>query len=189
MAYKILIADNDAATLQILENALGEIATVVSAASGAEAITKASSDSPDLILLGVDMPGMDGYEVCKKLKRNARTKKIPLLLLCEEPEGAKGLKLEILGLELGALGYVAKPIQPQVVKAKVNSLLQHLSTPSAPTDPQPTPPPPPPTPPPGPPVSGRSRMIIEDDDDEPSRAGGGIFMGFFKFAALIVLLF
>ncbi|MFH0724804.1 MAG: response regulator [Pseudomonadota bacterium] len=94
---------------------------MITALSGAEGIETAMRETPDTILLDIKMPGMDGYEVCKRLKENEVTRHIPVIMISaikKEPEDyAKGL-------ECGADGYLPKPIDEHVLVAQVNSALR-----------------------------------------------------------------
>jgi DNA-binding response OmpR family regulator len=95
---------------------------VVQAANGQEALEKATAEQPDLILLDVSMPRLDGYEVCKLLKGQESTKDIPIAFL-----SARGQETEIKhGLELGAEEYILKPFAPDVLQQRVGSLLARL---------------------------------------------------------------
>jgi putative two-component system response regulator len=78
------------------------------------------SNIPDLILLDIVMPGMDGYEVCRRLKENSSTSGIPVIFLTAKSEAED----ERLGLELGAVDYITKPISPPIVLARVKTHLQ-----------------------------------------------------------------
>ncbi len=118
---KILIVDDTPENLQILVDALKRDHTVVVARDGETALHLAtSSPIPDLILLDVMMPGMDGYEVCRRLKTDAATREIPVLfvtvMVSEEEERQ--------GLELGAVDYIHKPFATSLVQARVNNHLQ-----------------------------------------------------------------
>lgn len=88
--------------------------------SGEAAIDKACSDVPDLILLDLMLPGQDGFEVCKELKKTPATQKIPIIMLT-----AKGEESDVVtGLELGAADYVTKPFSPRILIARVRAVLR-----------------------------------------------------------------
>jgi DNA-binding response OmpR family regulator len=92
---------------------------VVQAVNGEEAVKKVTEIKPDLILLDVRMPKMTGYEVCKVLKANKKTKHIPIVFL-----SAKGQETEIsTGLDLGAEDYFLKPFAPDELPKRVNEIL------------------------------------------------------------------
>lgn len=107
MKKRILVVDDEIETLQFLKRHLERNNfTVLTARSGLECLTKASQEDCDLILLDILMPFMDGYEVIKQLRRNSKTRHIPIILhtvVAETPSIFKGLAL-------GSIDYVIKPI-------------------------------------------------------------------------------
>jgi len=117
----VLIVDDQAENLQILLAALGGDLRVVAARSGEKAMLLAERDpQPDLILLDVMMPGMDGYEVCARLKADARTQEIPVIFIT----GLSEVEDEKRGLGLGAVDFITKPINPDLVRARVRNHLE-----------------------------------------------------------------
>jgi chemotaxis protein methyltransferase CheR len=117
----ILVVDDTPENLAMLSNLLKDEYKVKIANGGEIALKIAASDSPpDLILLDIMMPDMDGYEVIKRLKRDPRTMAIPVIFLTVKSEEAEEKK----GLELGAVDYISKPISPSIVMARVKN---HLS--------------------------------------------------------------
>ena len=122
---KILVVDDQKENVLILIEALGDEFAVVAARSGEKAIAMAmAAPHPDLIILDVVMPGMDGYEVCRRLKANPLTSNIPVLFVTSLRDDDD----EKRGLELGAVDYIIKPIRPELVKVRVRSqinLIQH----------------------------------------------------------------
>jgi len=115
---EILIVDDSPRNVKILGSAFNERYKVKFATSGEKALEMASAESPpDLILLDVVMPEMDGYEVCKRLKDNDRTKNIPVIFITAKGE----VEDETKGLELGAVDYIVKPFCLPIVKARVNT--------------------------------------------------------------------
>jgi len=115
---RILIVDDTPANIKILSNLLQADYDISGATSGAVALELASSEqAPDLILLDIMMPEMDGYDVCRQLKKNKNTEKIPVLFVTAMNE----IEDETLGLSLGAVDYITKPINPPIVKARVDS--------------------------------------------------------------------
>jgi len=122
---KILIVDDQKENVLILIEALGDEFAVIAARSGEKAIALAIAvPHPDLIILDVVMPGMDGYEVCRRLKANPLTCNIPVLFVTSLSDDDD----EKRGLELGAVDYIIKPIRPELVKTRVRSqinLIQH----------------------------------------------------------------
>ena len=121
MSKKILVVDDDPDILTLvrynLEKEGFKISTVE---SGEEAIEKARKIKPDLLILDLMLPGMDGLEVCRLLKSDAAVKHIPVMMLT-----AKGEETDIVvGLELGADDYLTKPFSPKVLAARVRALLR-----------------------------------------------------------------
>ena len=117
---KVLVADDDAINRQVLGELLKPEYTVVMAKSGAQALEKAALHAPDLILLDVMMPDMDGYEVLRRLREDTHTAHISVIFISglDRPED------EANGLNLGASDYIAKPFNPTVVTARVALHLQ-----------------------------------------------------------------
>lgn len=120
MPGKILIVDDDIDTLRLvglmLENEGFEI---IAAKSGQRAIVLAHKEAPDLIILDIMMPELDGYAVTKQLRADGTTSKIPILIFTAKT----GLDDRVLGLELGADAFITKPISTRDLLANVNSLL------------------------------------------------------------------
>jgi len=93
---------------------------VLRAASGEEALRRAKADVPDLVLLDVMLPGIDGLDVCRRLKRDAATEGVRIVMLT-----AKGEEADVVtGLEMGADDYVIKPFSPRVLVARVRAVLR-----------------------------------------------------------------
>jgi diguanylate cyclase (GGDEF)-like protein len=90
------------------------------AGSGTEALAIVMSESIDLVLLDVVMPEMDGYEVCRKLKNNPRTKNIPVIFV----SALGNVEDETKGLELGAIDYIHKPFSPAIIKIRIKNHLE-----------------------------------------------------------------
>ncbi len=121
---RILIVDDEPANIKVLNDLLKDQYQVIFANNGPTAIEMTYADKkPDLILLDIMMPGMDGYEVIKKIKENSETSKIPVLFVTAMNE----IQDETIGLSLGAVDYITKPISPLIVKARVkNHMNLHL---------------------------------------------------------------
>ncbi len=118
---KILIAEDAPANIDVLASALFPVYDISVATNGLEALEIATSDSPpDLILLDIVMPKMDGYEVCRRLKANSQTKHIPIIFITSKSEDADETK----GLELGAVDYITKPFEISIVKTRVQTHLE-----------------------------------------------------------------
>ena len=117
---KILIVDDVPINITILGSVLKDEYEVKVATNGADALEIAMSDSPpDLILLDIMMPEMDGFEVCRRLKSSVRTHKIPVIFVT----GLNSFTDEMKGFEIGAVDYIAKPISAPVVQARVKTHL------------------------------------------------------------------
>ena len=117
---KILVVDDEVYILHILDFSLGaEGFEVITANNGELAIEKAKQDKPDLIVLDIMMPVLDGYETCRRLKREAETKNIPVVLLT-----AKGRDVDKrLGYEVGAVDYIVKPFSPNRLIERIQEIL------------------------------------------------------------------
>lgn len=115
----ILVVDDLPSNIEILDEILQGDYTVKVATSGRKALDAVEADAPDLILLDIMMPDIDGYEVCRKLKADEKTKDIPIIFTTALAE----IKNEEKGLNLGAVDYVTKPINPNIVKARVRNHL------------------------------------------------------------------
>ncbi len=130
----ILIVDDEPANIKILGENLKSRYKILIATSGSKAIEiSGSSNPPDLILLDIVMPEMNGYEVCRRLKTDDKTRKIPIIFLT----AMASEKDETSGLELGAVDYIIKPFSLPITKARVKTqlelkyhrdLLENLST-------------------------------------------------------------
>ena len=113
----ILIVDDTPENIALISSLLKESFRMKVATEGETALRLAAADGqPDLILLDVMMPGMDGYEVCRRLKENPKTADIPVIFLTAKTD----MEDERRGLELGAVDYIAKPISPPIVTARVS---------------------------------------------------------------------
>ena len=116
---KILVVDDEPDVLDLVTYNLGQAGfQTLTAADGAEALRKARSTAPDLILLDLMLPEMDGLEVCKLLRHDSKTSAIPIIMLT-----ARASEMDrIIGLELGAVDYVPKPFSPRelVLRVKKN---------------------------------------------------------------------
>lgn len=120
MAEKILIIDDDVDTLRLVGLMLQRQGYLISAASnGAQGLAKALEERPDLILLDVMMPDMDGYEVTRRLRKNPATVAIPILMFTAKTQ----LDDKVTGFEVGADDYLTKPTHPTELQAHVKALL------------------------------------------------------------------
>ena len=113
---KVLVVDDAPENLRVLIEVLKDDYVVLTARDGAKALQIAGSKTPpDIILLDVVMPNMDGHEVCRVLKAEAETKDIPVIFVTSLSESQE----EAQGLGLGAVDYIAKPFNPAILKARV----------------------------------------------------------------------
>jgi sigma-B regulation protein RsbU (phosphoserine phosphatase) len=117
---KILLVDDNPTNLQVLFQALdGSGYNLLVAKSGEAALDIVGKAHPDLILLDIMMPGIDGYEVCRRLKKDESSSDIPVIFLSSLQDTAD----KVLGFQVGAVDYVNKPFQSDEVKARVNTHL------------------------------------------------------------------
>ncbi|CAN5571944.1 two-component system response regulator [soil metagenome] len=116
----ILVVDDEPLNLQLVRNVLHADYRLIFAKDGRSALALATTVAPDLILLDVMMPGMTGYEVCRTLKADERTRHVPVIFVTALADEAD----EALGLECGAVDYITKPISAAIMKARVRT---HLS--------------------------------------------------------------
>ena len=121
MKRKILLVDDELDGLELVEFNLKQAGfEVLTAADGTAALRKARACLPDLIILDIMLPEVDGLEVCKLLRRDAQTSTIPILMLT-----ARASEVDrVLGLELGADDYVTKPFSPRELVLRVKGLLR-----------------------------------------------------------------
>lgn len=122
---KILVVDDEPDAVELVEFNLKNAGfEVITAADGAEALKKARAALPDLVVLDLMIPEVDGLEVCKLLRRDAATAGIPILMLT-----AKAAEIDrVLGLELGADDYVTKPFSPRELLARIRAVLRRSRT-------------------------------------------------------------
>jgi DNA-binding response OmpR family regulator len=118
---KILVVDDEPEAVELVEfNLKGAGYEVSTAGDGAEALNKARRIQPNLVILDVMMPEIDGMEVCKLLRRDPATSAIPIIMLT-----AKASEVDrVLGLELGADDYVVKPFSPRELVLRVKKILE-----------------------------------------------------------------
>ena len=121
---KLLVVDDQAFNIQILYQIFKGDYEVFMATSGAQALALCADQSPDLILLDVVMPDMDGHEVCRRLKADPHTRDIPVIFVT----GHNNSEEESLGLQLGAVDFISKPVNATVVRARVYSQLMLRET-------------------------------------------------------------
>jgi two-component system phosphate regulon response regulator PhoB len=121
---KVLVVDDEEDILELISfNLSREGFQVTCAATGEEALKKAPALLPDIMLLDIMLPGIDGLEVARRLKADRSTQRIPIVMLT-----AKGEESDIVkGLELGAEDYITKPFSPKVVNARLRAVLRRVA--------------------------------------------------------------
>lgn len=131
MAHQILVVEDDPNIRAIIRFALVKAGMqTVEAADGSEALARFDERVPDLIVLDIGLPELDGLEVCRRVRR---TSEVPILFLSARDDEID----RVLGLELGADDYVAKPFSPRELVARVGAILRRTRA-GAPTTPEPT---------------------------------------------------
>jgi putative two-component system response regulator len=116
--HTVLVVDDSKESLQVLNEVLGDRHQVRLASNGEQALRAANqAPKPDVILLDIMMPGMDGYEVCRQLKSNSVTADIPVIFLT----GKTRVEDAQRGFDLGCVDYITKPILPPIVIARVRT--------------------------------------------------------------------
>jgi two-component system phosphate regulon response regulator PhoB len=119
--HRILVVDDEADLLELVRyNLVKEGYEVVGVGTGEEALKAVRKDPPDLIVLDLMLPTVDGLEVCRRLKADARTRDIPIVMLTAKSEETD----VIAGLDRGADDYIAKPFSPRVLSARIKALLR-----------------------------------------------------------------
>lgn len=116
---KLLVVDDQPINIQVMYQAFAGDYQVFMATSGVQALAICKDNPPDLILLDVVMPEMDGFEVCTLLKADDATRNIPIIFVTAHTDSAQ----ETHGLSLGAVDFIAKPVNPPVVRARVKTQL------------------------------------------------------------------
>jgi two-component system, OmpR family, alkaline phosphatase synthesis response regulator PhoP len=124
MAEKILIIEDDPATQRLVDYTLRhEGYEVISASNGLEGLRKARDEAPNLVILDIMLPGLDGYEICHRLRADPATESIAILMFSAK---AQDIDRET-GLRVGADDYLTKPSPPATIVAKVKGLLEAKS--------------------------------------------------------------
>jgi DNA-binding response OmpR family regulator len=120
MAKRILLVEDDPAVLRAVSYMLGkEGYEVLTATDGLEGLTKAKGENPDLLILDVMLPGIDGFEICHRLRAEPQTAQLPILMLSAKGQAAD----KAMGLQVGANEYLTKPVERLVLLGKVEALL------------------------------------------------------------------
>lgn len=116
---RLLVVDDQPTNIQVLYQVLSDDYQVLMATNGAQALALCASKHPDLILLDVVMPEMDGYQICQRLKADSATRDIPIIFITAQNDEAA----EERGFDLGAVDFILKPINPRIVRARVKTHL------------------------------------------------------------------
>jgi diguanylate cyclase (GGDEF)-like protein len=116
---RLLVVDDQPINIQVMHQIFGSHCQVFMATSGQQALNFCLSTPPDIVLLDVVMPGMDGFEVCQALKSHPETRDIPVIFVTAHTDAHQ----ETRGLELGAVDFISKPVNPAVVRARVRTQL------------------------------------------------------------------
>jgi two-component system alkaline phosphatase synthesis response regulator PhoP len=131
MTKKILVIEDDPATSRLVDYSLRhEGYEVITAFNGLEGIRKATTEAPDLVILDVMLPGLDGFEICHRLRADAATASLPILMF-----SAKAQEIDKdTGLKVGADDYLTKPAAPAEIVSRVGKLLARKSTAAKPRE-------------------------------------------------------
>ncbi|GCE11090.1 response regulator transcription factor [Tengunoibacter tsumagoiensis] len=128
MARKILVVDDEVVLVEMIAYNLEQAGyQVITAGDGVSALEIARRETPELIILDIMLPGMDGLEICRQLRREGNTATVPIIMLT-----AKGDEIDkVVGLEVGADDYVTKPFGRRELLARVRALLRRTNNPTA----------------------------------------------------------
>jgi diguanylate cyclase (GGDEF)-like protein len=116
---RLLVVDDQPANIQALYQVFAADHQILMATGGEQALALCATQRPDLVLLDVVMPGIDGYEVCRRLQADSATRDIPVIFVTAQNDEAA----ETLALEVGAVDFISKPINPKIVRARVKTHL------------------------------------------------------------------
>lgn len=123
MAYRILVVDDEPTLVRLMEFILAKQGhTMLVATNGEEGLTKARAEKPDLILLDIMMPRIDGYELARRIRADAEISATPIIMLSAKAQEDDVKK----GLEVGVNEYITKPFSPEHLVHVVNDYLEHL---------------------------------------------------------------
>src|SRR5438128_12645690 len=129
MASKVLIVEDEQGVVHLLRARLErEGFQVIAAYDGQAGLRAVTEARPDLLILDLTLPGLDGFEICRRIRRQPETARLPILVLSGRTEEVDKVVL----LELGADDYVTKPFSPKELVARVKTLLRRVSTPPLP---------------------------------------------------------
>lgn len=120
MAKKILLVEDDPSVLRAISFILEkEGYQVLTAVNGLEGLRKVKEEKPDLLILDVMLPGLDGFEVCHRLRAETQTAQLPILMLSAKGQAAD----KAMGLQVGANEYLTKPVERSVLLSTIETLL------------------------------------------------------------------
>jgi CheY-like chemotaxis protein len=124
---KVLVVEDDRSIQMVLELVLTRMAKcqVVLASEGNDGLAKIKAHKPDIILLDLMLPGIDGFEICKRAKEDPETKHIPIIFLTAQPQPAAIAK----AMSLGAAAYLIKPFDPTTIVGQINEALAKVRAP------------------------------------------------------------
>ncbi|MBN1492998.1 MAG: diguanylate cyclase [Candidatus Omnitrophica bacterium] len=126
MSIKVLVVDDQEDNIELLSQMLEENGIeAITTQSGRDAITLARAEMPDVILLDIQMPDIDGYEICRRLKEEEKTRSIPVIFLTAIYSSEKNI---VKGLELGAYDYITKPFREGELLARINVMAKIKQT-------------------------------------------------------------
>jgi PleD family two-component response regulator len=118
---KVLVADDDKNVINIIRDSVEpDLFEVFEAANGKEALGMVFAEAPDIVVLDIMMPDMDGYNVCEKMKEQDSTKKIPIIILSAKT----GVDDKLKAIDLGIDDYIVKPFDPRELKARIKMRLK-----------------------------------------------------------------
>ncbi|MGM0437022.1 MAG: response regulator transcription factor [Bacillota bacterium] len=118
--YKVLIIDDNSKVVEIIKDYFQkENFAIISASTGKAGIKKTNNENPDIVILDINLPGIDGWKVCKKIRENSE---LPIIILSKKNED----KDKIKGIKLGADDYVTKPFNPEELIVRTKSILQRV---------------------------------------------------------------
>ena len=124
MSKKILVIDDNPGSLRLMRYTLEKKGyQVITASDGLEGLRKARDEHPDLVILDIMLPGLDGYEVCHRLRQKPETVTLPILMISVKARQDD----KDIGLRMGADDYLTKPASPSTIVAKVETLLTDTS--------------------------------------------------------------
>ena len=124
MAKRILVVDDEVESVKLIGLMLQRRGyEIIAARSGAQALEKAQADKPDLIILDVMMPDMDGYEVCRRLRADPATASMPIIMFTAKTM----VDDKVAGFQAGADDYLTKPVHPEELASRIEAVLLRTS--------------------------------------------------------------